>query len=360
MRRDVRAEVRLKTLGRRFLLLASLCALPLAMTTVSAPVQAADPKPKPQPDRAVTEAMTIFAKTIETFRFGSDQRVFGKLEFVGGLDLTSNNALFGAFSSIRFRPDGAHFVGVLDTAHWLEGRIERDPGGRLSGLADVTVTSMTDRRGRTESAKARMDSEGLALRDGQVLVSFEGDARVDIYPDPGFTQSRPIRTLPILLPKGRLKSNRSLETVAVSPKDSPLAGAPVVVAELSFDADDHLLAAVLEGPRKGVFGVVQKDPFAVTDGAFLPNGDLLLLERRFSFAAGLGMEIRSIKADDIRPGAVVDGEVLMSADLGYQIDNMEGLDVVGQPNGDVHLILVSDDNHSILERSLMLEFKLLP
>ncbi|TCP84337.1 hypothetical protein C8J31_108144 [Rhizobium sp. PP-CC-2G-626] len=344
---DVRAEPILKAACLRFVLLAGLCALP---------AQAA----KPEPDRPVTETMTIFSKTIETFRFGSDQRVFGKLEFIGGLDLTSDNALFGAFSSIRFRPDGAHFVGVLDTAHWLEGRIERDPGGRLSGFGDVTVTSMKDRQGRTESAKARMDSEGVALRGDQVLVSFEGDARVDIYPDPGFTQSRPLKTLPILLPRDRLKRNRSLEMVAVSPQDSPLAGAPVIVAELSFDKDDHLLAAVLEGPRKGVFGVVQKDPFAVTDGAFLPNGDLLLLERRFSFAAGLGMEIRRIKADDIRPGAVVDGEVLISADLGYQIDNMEGLDVVVQPNGDIHLILVSDDNHSILERSLMLEFKLLP
>jgi hypothetical protein len=330
---------------RRLVLLAGVCILP--------GLAGADPAPPPR------EPVTVFSKKIETFRFGSDQRVFGKLEFIGGLDLSSNNALFGAFSSIRFRADGEHFLGVLDTAHWLEGRVARGPDGRLSGLADVTVTSIMDRRGETESAKERMDSEGIAFRKGQVLVSFEGNARVDAYPDPGFANSKPIDSLPILIGNG-LKRNRSLETVVVSPQDSPLAGAPVIVAELSFDRNDHLLAAVLDGPRRGVFGVVQNDPFAVTDGAFLPNGDLLLLERRFSFAAGLGMEIRRIKGGDIKPGAVVDGEVLLSADLGYQIDNMEGLDVVVRPNGDIHLILVSDDNHSILQRSLMLEFKLLP
>jgi hypothetical protein len=312
------------------------------------------------PDTPPGETLPIVSKQIETFKLGSDQKVFGKLEFIGGLDLTSSNALFGAVSSIRFRPDGVHFVAVLDTAHWVEGRIERDPSGRLSGVKDVTATSIKDRQGRTESAKDRMDSEGLAFRDGQVLVSFEGDARVDVYPDPGFTQAKPLKTLPILIPRGLLRRNRSLEMVALSPKGSPLAGAPVIVSELSFDKKDHLLAAVLEGPRKGVFGVMQRDPFAVTDGAFLPDGDLLILERRFSFAAGLGMQIRRIKGDAIKAGAVVDGEVLMSADLGYQIDNMEGLDVVVQPDGDIHVILVSDDNHSILERSLMLEFRLLP
>ena len=202
-----------------------------------------------------------------------------------------------------------------------------------------------------------MDCEGVALRNGEVLASYEGLHRVDVYPDPGFAQSGPVATLPLLIPVTSLRGNRGLETIAVSPKDSPLAGGVTVVSELSFDANGNLLAAVLDGPRKGIFGVVRKGAFAVTDGAFLPNGDLLILERRFSFAEGIGMQIRRIKGDDIKPGAVVDGDILLNADMGYQIDNMEGLDVIVEP-GDTRLILVSDDNHSILERNLMLEFRL--
>jgi hypothetical protein len=90
----------------------------------------------------------------------------------------------------------------------------------------------------------------------------------------------------------------------------------------------------------------------------LPDGDLLLLERRFNIADGIGMRIRRIGAAEITPGAVADGEVLLTADFGYQIDNMEGLDTFQAPDGTSHVIVVSDDNHSILERNLMLEFRL--
>ena len=55
----------------------------------------------------------------------------------------------------------------------------------------------------------------------------------------------------------------------------------------------------------------------------------------------------------------MDGEVLIDADMSHQIDNMEGLDVVQMPDGDIRIIVVSDDNHSILQRNLMLEFRLI-
>ena len=51
------------------------------------------------------------------------------------------------------------------------------------------------------------------------------------------------------------------------------------------------------------------------------------------------------------PGAVLDGPVLMEADLGYQIDNMEGLSVHRAANGDIVLTLVSDDNFSVIQRT---------
>ncbi|WP_275791175.1 esterase-like activity of phytase family protein [Pararhizobium gei] len=304
------------------------------------------------------ESLPVQSRQIDTFKFGSGVTRVGKLEFIGGIEMSSSNALLGAISSIRFRPDGKHFLAVMDTGHWLEGEILRDDKGRLSGVSGVAATSMIDANGNAEQVKALMDCEGLALRAGEALVSCERRSRVDVYPDPGFAQSRPIASLPILIPAGELRGNRGLETVAVSPKGSPLAGGVVTVAELSFDQAGHLYAAVLNGPRKGIFAVVQKEPFAVTDGAFLPNGDLLLLERRFSFAEGVGMQIRRISGDTIKPGAVVDGEVLIQADMGFQIDNMEGIDVVNAANGDVRILLVSDDNHSILQRNLMLEFRL--
>lgn len=326
--------------------LSALFALVLAASVVAAP------------GSATSVALEIDSSTIQHFAVGSEQRAFGKLEFVGGITFTSPDKLVGAISSIRFRPDQKHFVAALDTGHWMTGAIERDGEGALSGLSDVKITPMLNARGEPEKAKTLVDAEGLALAPGAAIVSFEQRHRVDVYPDPGFETSAPKASYPLPFPRSELRNNRGFETLAMAPVDGPLAGAPVIVAERSLDRQGNLFGAILDGPAKGTFAVVRNDPYDITDGAFLPDGDLLLLERRFRLSDGIGMRIRRIKGAEIRPGALLDGEVLMDADMSHQIDNMEGIDVMQLPDGDVRIILVSDDNHSILQRNLMLEFRL--
>lgn len=307
---------------------------------------------------AIHDAATVRTATIPTFRLNNEQVRFGKLDFVGGLVMESPNWLFGGLSAIRFRPNGRDFVMISDTGHWFTGQIERDTAGRLSGIAGLEVSSMVDRHGRREAQKYNMDSEGLALREGEAFVSFERRHQVDVYGGPDITAGRPVGSVPILMPRDRLSDNGSLETIAASPPSSPLAGGLVLVAEASEDDDGNLYAAILDGPRKGRFAVRHHDGFDVSDGTFLPNGDLLLLQRRFTIARGLAIRIVRIPAGDLRPGAVVDGEVILSADSGEQIDNMEGIDAISMPDGSTRLILISDDNHSLFQRSLMLEFRL--
>lgn len=300
----------------------------------------------------------IHATAISAFKPGSGQTRFGALEFLGGVELSSGNPLFGAISAIRFRPDQRRFVSVLDTGHWLTGTVERDGDGRLKGIAEARIMPMIDRRGVTDAGKGAMDAEGLALKGDHVLVSYEQYHRVDTYPDPGFQTSPPDGTVPILISRKELRANRSLEALMIAPQSSPLSGATVIVAEDSLDDQGNMLAAILDGPLEGRFTVRHSDDFDASDGVFLPDGDLLLLERRFDLAHGIGMRIRRIAGGDIRPGAVVDGAVIFEANSSYQIDNMEGLDAFRAADGTIHLIMVSDDNHSILQRSLMLEFRL--
>ncbi|WP_137133841.1 esterase-like activity of phytase family protein [Rhizobium sp. FKY42] len=314
------------------------------------------------PPQVVVAGETLEApvqvRQISTFKPGSTESRFGQVEFIGGLEFTSKQSLLGSMSSIRFYADGKSFVSVLDTGHWLTGKLEHDEKGKPAGLSDVKITAMRDASGDEPSGKGDIDAEGVALRSGQVLVSFERNHRVDVYPDPGFEGSKPLRTLDILIPKRQLRGNGSLETVVVAPEASALRGAVLTIAERSVDKQGNLYAAILEGPLKGQFKVKRNDPWDVTDGAFLPGGDLLLLERRFSFIGGVGMRVRRIAGDSIKPGAVIDGPVLLEANQNDQIDNMEGLDVITGPDGRPHLILISDDNHSILQRNLLLEFRL--
>ena len=82
--------------------------------------------------------------------------------------------------------------------------------------------------------------------------------------------------------------------------------------------------------------------------------------RSFAIAiAGLlPLVLASCGGAPIQPGALVDGPVLMEADFGNEIDNMEGLDVWQDAGGATMLSVVSDDNGSFLQRNLYLEFRL--
>ncbi|MBB4103875.1 esterase-like activity of phytase family protein [Allorhizobium borbori] len=311
-------------------------------------------------ERLRAAPVEIVAQPIHVFKTGQESARFGALEFMGGLRLISDAPLFGALSAIRFRPDAQSFVGVLDTGHWLTGTVVRDSAGRLSGVRDADISEMLDVSGRPSPGKSEMDAEGLALVPGGVAVSYEQRHRIDLYPDPGFATSKPVGRIDPLIPFDQLRHNRGLETLAISPTGSPLGGALVTVSEKSVDAHGNILAAILDGPLKGRFTVKRSGDYDATDGAFLPNGDLLLLERRFSMASSIGMRIRRIPVEAIRPGSVADGAVLIDADFSHRIDNMEGLDVISGPDGEPRIIVTSDDNHSLFQNTLMLEFRIAP
>ncbi len=302
-------------------------------------------------------AISINSRLIETFKVGSSQTKFGDFEFVGGLELSSSSSFLGAMSAIRLADDRSRFLGVMDTGFWYAGRLERDPTGRPIGVADFTVSPILDSLGNASEEKWMFDAEGLVLRGDEVLVSFERRHRVDIYPADRPGGSTPLGSLPVLIPEVEFRGNRGLEMVAVAPEASQLSGAVVAISEKSLNTSGDIYAAILTGPSKGVFFVKRDPPFDITDGDFLPNGDLLLLERRFSIAQGVGMRIRRIDGSRLGPGNLVDGETILEADYGYQIDNMEGLDVTADEDGQIFVTLVSDDNHSILQRNLILEFR---
>jgi hypothetical protein len=304
------------------------------------------------------EVMEVRSRPITQFRIGREERRFGPLEFVGGLEMVSPARNFGSFSAFRFRDAGHRFIGVADTGFWFSGRIERDGEGRPAGVADFVMTEMVDRRGLPIRAKWETDAEGLALSGDRATVSFERAHRLAVFDVGGPQIGGPLAEIDFVIPRHELRRNKGIETVAHAPEDGPLAGARIVISERSIDRKGDIFAAVIEGPLRGVFTVRRRGSFDITDGAFLPGGDLILLERAFSIGEGVRLRLRRIPAGMIRPGAVADGPVLVEADMAYQIDNMEGLDIWQREDGAVMIALMSDDNHSILQRNLYLEFRL--
>ncbi|MDH6234107.1 hypothetical protein M2281_004721 [Mesorhizobium soli] len=307
---------------------------------------------------APVERMDVSTRQIIRFEIGRDRTQFGPLEFIGGFELKASSPHFGGFSAMRFLTPGEDFIGVADTGFWFFGKVTRDAEQRPTGMADFRMVQMVDEAGEPIDEKWRVDAESLAVKGKIATVGFERDHRIaDFHIDPDDMRA-PFRQLDFLVPKHELRLNRSFETLAYAPEGGALEGALVAVTERSLDKQGNVFAAVLSGPQKGVFTVVRSDGFDVTDGAFLPNGDLLLLERSFTLMKGLRMRLRRLPADSIGKGKVADGPVLMQAGMRYQIDNMEALDVWRRGDGALIVSLMSDDNQSILQRSLYLEFRL--
>ncbi|MBZ9796436.1 esterase-like activity of phytase family protein [Mesorhizobium sp. ES1-4] len=305
---------------------------------------------------APVESLEVSARPISEFHIGRTDRQFGPLEFVGGLEMTSPSRDFGALSAFRFLKAGSDFIGVADTGYWFFGSVARDADRRPIGIQNFRMQQMVDQKGQPSDEKWEADAEGLAVKDGIATVGFERNHRVAQFRIDPADMKAPFRQLDFLVPARELRQNRGFETVARSNVNGQHRGGLVVVSERSLDKAGNIYAAIIEGPRKGVFTVKRNGDFDISDGAFLPDGDLLLLERSFTMAGGLRMRLRRIHGESVEKGAVADGPVLLEADMGYQIDNMEGLDIWTREDGALMVSLISDDNHSILQRNLYLEF----
>ncbi len=307
---------------------------------------------------AFAQDIEVKSRTIENFRIGSTETRFGPLEFNGGLEWTSGNRDFGSLSGLRFTAPGSALLAVSDNGFWISGAIGRDGEGHAASFDQVRIVEMSDQDGKRTSEKWNTDAEGLLVDGDKVSVSFERNHRISTGTLDQATLLFTAKEEPLPVPARELRDNRGFETLTKASNESPLQGARVAVTEKSLNKDGNIFAGVMEGPRKGMFFVKRDNEYDVSDGDFLPDGDLLLLERRFSMASGVAMRIRRIEGADIKPGATVDGPILFEADMAYQIDNMECLDVWQRSDGATMISLASDDNHSILQRNIYLEFKL--
>jgi hypothetical protein len=328
----------------------------LAMLAVALPAAAQLSSKKDEPPPAPA-AIEIKASLVPSFEHRDpDRRRFGMLDFRGGLVLTSPFREFGGISSINVAPDGANFIAATDRSWWLRGRITYN-GTRPTGIAGAEMAPMLGPDGRTLASRRWYDTEAMARDGGTIYVGIERVHRIvrfDYGKDGLLAKARPIE-VPAAFRS--FPSNGSVEALAFVPRGLPLGGTLIAIAERGRDrAGDHL-AFLIGGPRPGGFTIKRLNDYDVSDATTLPGGDLLVLERKFGWTTGLFIRIRRIPIEDVRPGALVDGPVLIEADLGEQIDNMEGISVHRSGNETV-LTLISDNNFSPLQRTMLLQFTL--
>lgn len=319
--------------------------------------------PKPHTLNLPVRAVEVRAKLIKSFdKFDIGKTRFGKLEWIGGLQLISDDPHFGGWSGIALDADGEGFVAVSDAGLWMTGRLHyRDR--RPFSVEDVRIGPLRTldksilRRDRDRDAEAVALVSGSTAR-GRLLIAFEQNHRIgrfDIGPE---GVSAPRSYIRPDLNHGRLEPLKGLEAIAVV-RAGTFKGSLVAIAERKHDGGGRHTGWLWSHGRANAFTLTDIGGFDITDLAPLPDGGLLVLERRFRWTEGIKMRIRRIASSDLAPGAAIKGEVLLEATMAQEIDNMEGLSVHQDSAGAIIVTVLSDDNFNRgLQRTILLQFRL--
>jgi hypothetical protein len=290
------------------------------------------------------------------------RRRFGKLDWIGGVELRSSSPYFGGYSGLLVNADGSRLLAVSDAGLWLAAGIEtRD--GRIAGLDRPRTGSLRGKNNRPLSRKRHRDAESLAptspgALEKPVFVAFEQLHRVGRFPVRDGGLEGPTRYLSVPQRLRKADGNTGIEGLALL-TGGPSKGALLALAEHLLDAKGDHSGWILGTKVPKALTLERLDGFDVTGAASLPGGDVLVLERRFSWFRGIAARIRGIAAADIKPGARLTGEILLDLGSGLNIDNMEGLAVHRSAGGRTVITLISDDNFNHgLQRTLLMQFAL--
>lgn len=274
----------------------------------------------------------------------------GVLRPLGGLMLDPQAFAGGGLSGLHLDPE-LRLTAVSDRSRWAQGRLVME-GDRPVGVTDLRSGTLRDGAGGNLPRGGHAgDSEALARApDGTWLIAFERWHRIRAYrrlDAPGtFVEAPPgIERAP---------RNGGLESLTVLSDGRWLA----IAEDLAPDGQDALRMAWIGGP--GIWRPLSYRPaadFVPTDAAGLPDGGALVLERRFSLLRGFAGRLVRVPPTQLRPGAVMEGTEILRLSAPLPTDNWEGVAVTRWRDRTL-VALVSDDNTSPLQRSMLLLFEL--
>lgn len=303
------------------------------------------------PARANSAEELVRLKPIDVDPQHPGKTNFGSLILLRAFELNSKDKRFGGLSGLSLGSDGRLYA-ISDRGHWFSAKVEIDASGALVNLTDWRTAPLLAPDGSPVSGKLR-DAEALArARDGSFLVAFEGRHRLWRYSAPPKTfHSRPL-SVPIPPPVRRAPSNGGIECLAALPD-----GRLLTILEDLENADRSAKGWLMDNSRFEEFSYVSARGFRVTDCTALENGDLLVLERRYAPLGIFSVRVTLVKAPSIHFGAQLSGKELLKLQQPLAVENYEGIAVQETSRGTV-VFLVSDDNFSAFQQTLLLQFLL--
>lgn len=286
---------------------------------------------------AASGAIAVDAVAVPLNARDPSQSAIGDFAYMGGLVLSSRQTTrLHGLSDLEVDTSG-HLTAVGDEGVLFEAQLVLDGAERLVGLRDARLVPLIGEDGKPVLDKMEADAEGFAqFANGDRLVSFERRHRIWLYPAIGGVP-RPIPSPVVAFPE-----NAGLEALAADPEAG--ADAYVTGAEGSGETwNCRVSASCVKGPS-----VEKPEEFGLVAIKRLPGMRTIALLRAFDAVRGSRLSLRVLRA----------GTVLAKMDMAapVTVDNFEGLAPVLRPDNRLRIYLLSDDNGSATQRTLLVAF----
>ncbi|MEO6153580.1 MAG: esterase-like activity of phytase family protein [Croceibacterium sp.] len=291
--------------------------------------------------------MPNFAHDLRIEPLAIPARWFGPLRLLAAWQLASRNSSFGGYSALLALPDGRLLAGsdrgemlIFTPPGVTHPTFEFAPFGRFDG----------DPWGLNDLESLTRDPAS-----GRIWAGFEVDNRIlrlnADFSDRWLVAPRLMRGWPHDYgPEAmvRLADGHFVVLAEQSPAWFARTSPGVLFAR----------DPIAGGPTT-TFEFARPDGYSPTDMAQLPDGRLLVLLRHFRFGLPPRFPGKIALADpaSIRPGTVWHVHVIGDLEPPLPSDNFEGVAVQPQRDGSAIVWLISDDNRSPFQRTLLLKFR---
>ncbi len=273
--------------------------------------------------------------------------LFGEAEVVGGWELTSDDPNFGGLSGLDLFASG-NLLAVTDEGAFVWINMEDD------APSSAHIAYMGGPDGTLLSGKDNKDAEGVALVDGLALVSFERNHRIlafDLEGCGAAARSAPVASFsarPSGL-GGAMRANGGVEALALSSGGDPLLlGIETAHGGQPFGRLDGNGVIDVRSTLDAAGGLSLVGLAALSDTTYALFRD---------YDPGYGNTIELARIDSAATPA---NALLTQVKLkpGVPVDNFEGLAVQDLGAGRHRVWMISDNNFSDSQRTLLMAFDL--
>ena len=267
-----------------------------------------------------------------------------KLEQVGFLNIDRNEKDFGGFSGLIIKNAGTEALVVTDKSFFLVLELRRDNKDFLTGYSVIKKGRILSSKGEHLNGR-NTDSESIAMdANNNYYISFESNHRIMMHTE--------VEGKGIFVPKHpmfrKLSVNKGIEALAIDYEDRLIA----IPEKPPLGMSDIPIFRLQNDKWEVVSYIKINEDFLVTDAEILPQGLLLMLERKFSWTQGFKTRFRlmSLKNFDKQE------PITIFTSTANQFDNLEGMASWKDRKGEIRILTVSDDNFHPLQQSEIREF----